>query len=400
MSGTRILAIAQRIIRQFGHDKRTLTLLFFVPIVVISLLGPLLTTKTTFKIGLVDEDKPFAPPASAAAKPAVPPPVIPGMSPPALGNKAPGERPKPKPVKVSDRAIDALKADGDLTVTVVREKEIPSLLRDGQSVAVLKFPANFSKELLSGGSPKATIVVDGSNPSRAQGAIAKVQKALASQGKSDSKLSIDVGYRYGGDNFDALDYFAPAFIAFFAFFFVFLLTSVSFLRERGQGTIERLMSSPASRLEIILGYQLGFIVFATIQVAIIMLYTVYALKVHYIGNIGAVFLVEFLLTLVGVNMGIFFSSFAANELQVIQFIPIVIIPQALLSGIVMSVEEMPKYFRWLAEVMPLTHANNALKGIMIKGYSLGEVSFEIAFLIGFALLMVVLSAATIRRRIA
>ncbi len=398
MSATRTLAIAQRIARQFLHDKRTLGLLFVVPILIISLLGPLLTAEPSFTVGLIDKDKAYAPSDGFAAMGLSRNGSIAERGLP-TGEPA-GKPPGQKPVKASDKVIDALKKADKLSVLKIRESEVGSLLKAGKIIAVLEFPEDFSEKLLSGGKPNLSLILDGSNPSRAQGAMALLQKSLGDLERDAKGLGLDVSYKYGGTDFGTLDYFAPMFIAFFAFFFVFLLTSVSFLRERGQGTIERLMSSPASRLEIILGYQLGFIIFATIQVAIIMLYTIYALKVHYVGNLGAIFLVVFLLTLVGVNMGIFFSSFAANELQVVQFIPIVITPQGLLSGVVIPIDQMPKLFQWLAEIMPLTHAGNALRNIMIKGYSLGEVSIEIAVLIGFALLMVVLSAATIKREIA
>ncbi len=360
MSLARILAISQRIVRQFKHDKRTLGLLFIVPIIVISLIGSLLRATPVYSIGIINNDN----------------------------------------LKLSEQVTDSLDKQDNTRVFNTKESEISEVLRDEKAIVVITFSNDFSKALMAGKPVKLDVEIDGSNPARAQVVLAKIQQALLSQGKPGLKPSLDVNYKYGGTNFDSLDFGAPTFITFFAFFFVFLLTSVSFLRERGQGTIERLMSSPASGLEIILGYLIGFILFATIQVAIILLYTIYVLKVHYIGDIVTVFLVEFLLTLVAVNMGIFFSSFAANELQVIQFIPIVITPQALLSGMLIPVKDLPQAFQWLAQIMPLTYANRALQLIMLKGFSLKEVAGELLFLVIFALLMIILSSATIRRKIA
>lgn len=392
MSAMRIFAIAQRIARQFSHDKRTLGLLFVVPIVIISLLGPLLTAKPVYNIGIVNGDLAYSPPARAMN--------LKNMTRAQPSEAAPQAfRSFIKPTKVSERIVQALKKDSDVRISTVKSKDVDELLKKGKLVTAVTFPADFSKKLMTGGKPDLKLVVDGSNPSVAQGAIGKIQKTVAGLSNGTQPM-LETDFKYGGNDFGTLDYFAPAFVAFFAFFFVFLLTSVSFLRERGQGTIERLMASPASRLEVILGYQLGFILFATAQVTIILLYTIYALKVHYVGNIGAIFLVEFLLTLVAVNMGIFFSSFATNELQVVQFIPIVIVPQGLISGFIIPVDELPKYFQWLAQILPLTHANYALKAIMLKGYSLADVAFDLAFLVAFALLMVALSAITIRRRVA
>ena len=194
-----------------------------------------------------------------------------------------------------------------------------------------------------------------------------------------------------------MDYFAPVFIAFFAFFFVFLLTSVSFLRERSQGTIERLFASPVNNAEIVIGYFLGFLVFALIQSLIVLLFTIYVLNVHFLGNIGFVFLIELIMVVGAVNLGIFLSAFARNELQVVQFMPLVIIPQALLSGFIWPIKSMPPVLQWLSYAVPLTYANTALRDIMIKGMDLSKVSFDIYVLIAFALLMIFLAGVSIRK---
>ena len=151
-----------------------------------------------------------------------------------------------------------------------------------------------------------------------------------------------------------MDYIAPIYIGFLAMFFVFLLTCVSFLRERLQGTMERLLSTPATRLEIVLGYLVGLGFFALVQVSIILLFTIWAIKIHYLGDLGLMLLIVALLAVVGVSLGMLASAFARNEFQVVQFIPLLIIPQALLSGTFWPVEEMPTYLRPLAYIMPLT----------------------------------------------
>src|SRR5207248_10698179 len=135
------------------------------------------------------------------------------------------------------------------------------------------------------------------------------------------------------------DSIAPVFIGIFSFFFVFLLTSVAFLRERSQGTIERVMVSPLKRTELVMGYICGFMLFALIQSLLILLFVVFALRVHYSCNLTLVFLVAVLLTIGSVNLGIFLSTFAQNEFQVIQFIPLVFGIQVFLSGILCPVAQ-------------------------------------------------------------
>ena len=105
---------------------------------------------------------------------------------------------------------------------------------------------------------------------------------------SGQAIQLEPRFLHGGPQFDQLDYFAPTFIGFFAFFFVFLLTSVSFLRERLQGSIERLIVSPLDRKEIVLGYMLGFTLFATVQSIVMVIFTVAVLRIHYAGELWLV----------------------------------------------------------------------------------------------------------------
>ena len=97
------------------------------------------------------------------------------------------------------------------------------------------------------------------------------------------------------------------------------------------------------------------------QTGIIIFFVLYLLKIHYVGHLASVLLVEFLVVLIASNMGILFSSFAKNEFQVAQFVPLVVLPQMLLSGILWSLESMPKALQYLAYALPLTYANLALQ---------------------------------------
>src|SRR5207244_3713599 len=133
----------------------------------------------------------------------------------------------------------------------------------------------------------------------------------------------DPQYLHGGPEYTFNDSIAPVFIGIFSFFFVFLLTSIAFLRERSQGTIERVMASPMTRTELVIGYILGFLLFGLVQSLMILLFVIYALRVHYSGNLSLIFLVTALLTIGSINLGIFLSAFAQNEFQIVQFIPLV-----------------------------------------------------------------------------
>lgn len=367
MSIRRTLAIAKRIIQQFIHDRRTVGLTVIVPLVLLYILGALFKTTSAFEVGFVSQDEG----------------VVTSVG--------------------SQKASSVIEAGLKDTENLKWRKEdlasTKSDLETGKLDAYVLLDKNFSQNVLSGETPLVTIKLEGSDPNASRQVLGLINQSLVGSFANQNSIKPTVEYLYGGEKFDSLDYFAPVFIAFFAFFFVFLLTSVSFLRERSQGTFERIFASPVNNAELVVGYFLGFLVFAVVQSIIVLLYTVYILDVNFLGNIGFVFLIELLLVVGSVNLGIFLSAFAKNELQVVQFIPLVIVPQGLLSGLLFPIKSMPALLQWLSYAMPLTYANNALRDIMIKGKDLASVSFNIYILIAFALLMILLAAFSIRKGI-
>ena len=194
-----------------------------------------------------------------------------------------------------------------------------------------------------------------------------------------------------------LDYIAPALLATLALFFGFLLTGISFLRERSQGTLERLMASPVSRLDIVIGYLLGFFLFALLQTLIIVLFTIYALDVQYKGDLWQIFVFQIIVLIGAINLGIFISAFARNEFQMVQFIPLIILPQVFLCGILWPVDQMNNVLQWIAKFLPLTYAVEGLRDVMLNGKSLTEVGFDLAILAAFAVGISVITALTLRR---
>jgi ABC-2 type transport system permease protein len=194
-----------------------------------------------------------------------------------------------------------------------------------------------------------------------------------------------------------LNYIAPALLATIALFFSFLITGISFLRERSQGTLERLMATPVSRLDIVLGYLLGLSVFALAQTLLAFFFTIYALGVTYQGELWQILIFQLTIIFGSVNLGIFTSTFARNEFQVIQFIPLILMPQIFLGGILWPVEQMPGYLQWLAHILPLTYAVEGLRNIMLSGKSLLDVGLDLGVLVGFTALTSILAALTTRR---
>ena len=205
-----------------------------------------------------------------------------------------------------------------------------------------------------------------------------------------------VGFSFG-DQQRMLDRIAPGLIAVFVLFFTFVLTGVSFLRERAQGTLERLMTTPVGRADILVGYTTGFFVLAMVQSVIVVTFTLLVLQVNYQGSIWQIWTVLVPLVVVGVSLGVFISTFARNEFQVVQFIPLLLAPQIFLSGVIAEVDKMPAVLEVLAYLLPLTYAVDGLQDIMLRGDTLGSLGLELGVLALSVVALLTAAAVAVRR---
>ncbi len=163
--------------------------------------------------------------------------------------------------------------------------------------------------------------------------------------------------------------------------------------------MERLLATPTRRLDIILGYMIGLGLFALVQVAVILGFTVAVLRINYLGSLSLLFLVVTLLAIVGVSLGILAPAFARNKFQVAQFIPLLIIPQALLGDPFWSVEEMPIHLQLAAQLMPITYANRALRDVMLRDFGIVEIWPNLVALLAFAAVLIALGSLTMGREV-
>lgn len=194
-----------------------------------------------------------------------------------------------------------------------------------------------------------------------------------------------------------LDNAAPGILATLILFFGFLITGISFLRERTQGTLERLMASPISRMDIVAGYLLGLLLFALIQTLIMFFYMIYVLDVSFQGDLWQILVFQVLIGINAVCLGTFFSAFARNEFQMIQFIPLIIVPQIFLSGLFIPVSQLPAVLEWASKFLPLTYGVEGIKALMLQGQNLLDIGKDIGVLAGYAAGLLILAAITLRR---
>jgi ABC-2 type transport system permease protein len=380
MNLRRTFAISRRIANAIKRDERSLALMFVAPIIVLGLLGWVIR-------GQGEPETRFA-----VVNPA----------------GAPGER--------IQLGIEQAVADAGVSVVQVDDETAArDALRDGDLDVVLVLP----EELLANrdAPPALRFITPGINPADDSGRIARLQGAILPALAGGRLLTVEPETIYGSPDGDQLDAFAPALVAFFSYFLVFVLTGISFLRERVGGTLERLLATPVRRSEIVTGYSAGFGFFATLQVILIMAFALGTIRVPGTGPLPAfsvglgianagspalAFLVALLLALGAVNLGIFLSTFARTELQVVQFIPIVIVPQALLCGLLWPISSLPELLQPVAQALPLTYAIDGLREVLVKGSDLSSAAlrFDLALLAAIAVFLAVLASLTIRREVA
>jgi ABC-2 type transport system permease protein len=374
MSIRRTLAISRRIAELFRRDHRTLALLIVAPLVILALLGWVIRDQQApeTRLAIVNqvgsEAEPIVARITAASEQAA--------------------------ISVAHRLTDedsarAALAQDELDVALVLDQ------RAGRPLARLITPG----------------VVSSDDASRIQQLQGLLGDALA-----EGAPQIEHETIYGASDADFLDSFAPALVGFLVFFLVFVLTGISFLRERVGGTLERLLATPVRRSEIVVGYSVGFSVFATLQVALVLAYVLGALEVPAIGpfssfaiglgiaNAGSpllAFVITLLLAIAAVNLGIFLSTFARSEFQILQFIPIVIVPQGLLAGVFWPVDSLPGALQPIARVLPMTYGIDGLREVLVKGADLAaaDVQLDLVVLAGMALLLALAASATIRREV-
>jgi ABC-2 type transport system permease protein len=157
-----------------------------------------------------------------------------------------------------------------------------------------------------------------------------------------------------------------------------------------------LMSTPVRRGEVITGYLAGFGIFAVIQTIIVVVYAINVLNISIVGSIWNVILINLILAFVALSLGILLSTFASSEFQMIQFIPVVIIPQVFFSGI-FPVESMAWWLRAIAKIVPIYYGADALRGVMYKGLSFSEVSTDIFVLVLYAALFITLNIFALKK---
>ncbi|MHB1016609.1 MAG: ABC transporter permease [Coriobacteriia bacterium] len=361
------LAVTIRILRQFAHDRRTIFMMVAAPILALFLLNTIFGAPA-YEPLILSEGMPSD--FTTALEDA--------------GARTGKASYNDAMVQLADADVDAFVTLQDDVLTVWVEGSDPSktgavvrAVTKAQNTALVSLELDIKPITLPGG-----IEVD----------IAKYLPI------PEMKLPEppDVRYIHGDAEMHAFDYHGPVFIGTFIFFFVFVTSGISFLRERTGGTLERLMAMPIRRWELVLGYAQGFGIFILIQSAIVVFASIYWVGFPNFGSIWLVLFIALSMALVSMLMGIFVSEFASTELQMMQLLQIIVIPQILLSGL-LDLSQTPQWMQWLSRAFPVTYMTDAMRAVMLRGAGPGDVWLDLVVLWAFIVLLFGANVAALKK---
>jgi len=279
------------------------------------------------------------------------------------------------------------------------------LLQRGTIKAIVVFPEKFSAELQRENSAPMRVITDASDPNEASN-LASYITAIANQecekvfGKNTiPQITANIKFLYN-PQLKSSYYFVPGVMGLILFLVCTLMTSVGIVREKEMGTMEVLLVSPIKPIYIILAKALPYLIISFAIICIILLISVFILDVPIKGSISLLFLVSAIYTFLALSLGILVSTIA-NTQQTAMFIStiVMILPIMLLSGMVFPIENMPKILQWISNIVPARWYIEALKDIMLKGSGIEIIAKEICILIAMSLVCITTSLARFKIRL-
>jgi ABC-2 type transport system permease protein len=202
------------------------------------------------------------------------------------------------------------------------------------------------------------------------------------------------------DGTSTFDHIGAPLLGVFPFVVMFLVTSVATLRERTSGTLERLLSMPLGKLDLLLGYALAFGAVAVAQALLVSTLSLTVFGLDVAGPAWLLVVVALVDALLGMALGLFVSAFAATEFQAVQFMPALVLPQFLLCGLLVPRDEMPAVLHGISSALPLSYAVDALRDVTTNAEVATSTWGDLGVVVGAVLLALGLGAATLRRRTA
>ena len=355
----RTIAIAKKVIKELLRDKRTLALMFIAPVFIMWLMNLMFSASTTVNVKLATQDLPTG-----------------------LVTK----------MDELDHVDVETYQDLDQAKEALANEKVDAVIsyKDGE-YQVDYANTDASKTSMIRQVLRTSIASEGTDQ-----LLSRIKQALP-QLKLDAKApEIKESYQYGDKNTGFFARMIPILIGFVVFFFVFLISGMALLKERTSGTLDRLLATPVKRSEIVYGYMLSYGIIAIFQTAVVVLAAIWLLDVEVVGNILNVIIVNVVLALVALAFGILLSTLAKSEFQMMQFIPLVIMPQLFFSGII-PLSSMGEWAPTVGKFLPLTYSGDAISQIILYGHNLGDILPNLGVLMIFLIILTILNIVGLRR---
>ncbi len=355
----RTIAIAKKVIKELLRDKRTLAMMFVAPVFIMWLMNLMFSASTTVNVKLATQDLPTG--------------LITKMD------------------ELDHVDIETYQ-DLDQAKEALANEKVDAVIsyKDGE-YQVDYANTDASKTSMIRQVLRTSIASEGTDQ-----LLSRVKQAFP-QLKLDAKApEIKESYQYGDKNTGFFARMIPILIGFVVFFFVFLISGMALLKERTSGTLDRLLATPVKRSEIVYGYMLSYGIIAIFQTAVVVLAAIWLLDVEVVGNILNVIIVNVVLALVALAFGILLSTLAKSEFQMMQFIPLVIMPQLFFSGII-PLSSMGEWAPTVGKFLPLTYSGDAISQIILYGHNLGDILPNLGVLMIFLIILTILNIVGLRR---
>ncbi|OGS56297.1 MAG: hypothetical protein A3K60_07555 [Euryarchaeota archaeon RBG_19FT_COMBO_56_21] len=386
MKITRVMAIAKKNLRALRHDRRTVAFIVAVPLLMITLFGYTFGGEVrNLSVYVVNLDQ-------APQNESISQAIIADLQ--------------------SRNTLSLESVMGPQGATLVSVDQARDRVRDADIWAVIVFDEGFTQDVanalasLRNGSQvlPATleVFIDGTNPNVAQAIMTDVQTSVQKilvlpPNMLLPPIVLSTHLEYGEDA-RFIDFFAPGVMGLAAMMVTFMLSILSFVHERSAATLDRLLATPATEGEIVAGYALAFGVVGLAQSAVILTAAVLAFNIQIAGNALLVLLLIFLLGVGNQGLAFLLSSVAKNEFQAVQLMPLILFPSILLAGVFWPLEAVPSFLQPVSYFLPLTYAVAGCRSVMIRGWGIGDVSFELGVLLLFAAVMLLLSTYGLKKR--
>lgn len=376
----RIFAISQKVFIELLRDKRTLLLLFAVPIFIMWLMNAAFSASTETDVTI----------------------AVVGVSENITKSLDDVQHITARDFQSQDSAQDALekeKVDAILSFKDENHYQVTYANTDPGKTTMTRQVINSTLKQV-----QVQELIDNLKKAQQANLQAQVQSTegqmtqttTSPDDSSQINIKLSENYIYGDKNTTFFTKMTPILMGFFVFFFVFLISGMALLKERTTGTLDRLLATPVKRSDIVFGYMLAYSLVAALQTFVIVLSTIWLLDLEVLGNIGDVIIVNIIFALVALSFGLLLSTLAKSEFQMMQFIPLVVTPQIFFSGII-PLDAMADWVQSLGKFLPLYYAGHALSKIILNGTSILQLGFDISILLIFLLVLTILNVIGLKR---